>query len=43
MTTYNDFVFIILHALNQRVARDTRLVSTIYPGGDGTLAAVKAV
>ena len=28
-----------LHTLNQKVARDPRLVGTIYPGGDGTLAA----
>lgn len=31
----------VIHALNQRVAKDPRLISTIYPGGDGTLVAVK--
>lgn len=30
-----------LRALNQKAARDPRLVSTIYPAGDGTLVAVK--
>jgi predicted O-methyltransferase YrrM len=32
----------VIHALNQRVASDPKLISSIYPAGDGTLIAVKA-
>jgi predicted O-methyltransferase YrrM len=31
----------VLRALNQRVADDHRLISSIFPAGDGTLVAVK--
>lgn len=31
----------VIRALNQRVADDPRLISSIYPGGDGTLVALK--
>jgi len=32
----------IVQELNRRAAQDERLVSTIYPGGDGFLVAVKS-
>ena len=32
----------IVHELNRQAAQDARLVSTIYPGGDGFLIAVKS-
>ncbi len=31
----------VMRALNQRIAQDARLLSTIYPGGDGMVIAVK--
>jgi caffeoyl-CoA O-methyltransferase len=31
----------IMQAVNRRVAADTRLISVIYPAGDGTLVSVK--
>jgi caffeoyl-CoA O-methyltransferase len=31
----------VIRSLNQRVAQDPRLISTIYPAGDGTLVCVK--
>lgn len=31
----------VMRALNERVAGDSRLISTIYPGGDGMVIAVK--
>ena len=30
-----------MRTLNQRAATDPRLISTIYPAGDGTLVSVK--
>jgi predicted O-methyltransferase YrrM len=33
----------ILRQVNQRAAADSRVISTIYPGGDGMLVAVKTV
>ncbi len=32
---------LVMRAFNQRVAQEPRVISTIYPGGDGTLVAVK--
>jgi predicted O-methyltransferase YrrM len=32
----------VMRALSQRVASDPRLISSIYPAGDGTLVALKA-
>ena len=31
----------VIRALNQRVASDSRLISSIFPAGDGTLVALK--
>ncbi len=31
----------LIYDLNQRVAADPRLFSTIFPAGDGTLVAIK--
>jgi predicted O-methyltransferase YrrM len=33
----------LMRQFNQQVARDQRVISTIYPAGDGTLIAVKTV
>ena len=37
----NDEYTATMRTINQRVARDDRLISTIFPAGDGTLICVR--
>jgi predicted O-methyltransferase YrrM len=37
----NDEANIAMREFNRQVAEDSRLMSTIYPGGDGMVIAVK--
>ncbi|MFU8771194.1 MAG: O-methyltransferase [Anaerolineales bacterium] len=38
---YSDELVEIMRAFNQRVAADPRVLSTVYPAGDGTIIAVR--
>jgi predicted O-methyltransferase YrrM len=40
---YSDELVEIMRIFNRRVASDTRVISTIYPAGDGTIIAVRII